>query len=407
MKVKLNLEGVVDFCVIAFMLYYFLLPSASINISTWLVLGCILLYTAYVVLISNNYRVRTLTIGYTVIVLFIALLYVLLTKSSSDLTIAERYITKFGQWFRMFFPILLFYRFTKLKSNRSKTLLLLFATLILAVVVYNSFSVLEENSYAARQWSEFDDIKNLNAVTYEYVYAIAALIPFVFWCFIAVKKLYIKIISLLVLAVCFSLLLAAQYTISIMLAVLGCLICFYRKYNSAILIIISVFIGIMLIFFLPTIFTWISTLFESETIAIRFKELAIFMAGGKVSAGGDVTSRLNVYKQCFEYFLKSPIIGNVSLPFDPHSTFLGVMCDFGIIGMIPIFPFIFTIHKRIYEIAGNYNVKNIFIPVHIVWVSLGFLNPVHAALPLNMIVWFLVPAMGYVFSKQGSCIKEV
>lgn len=400
MKVKLNLEGAVDFCVIAFMLYYFLLPSASINISTWLVLGCILLYAAYVVLISNNYRVRTWTIGYTVIVLFIALLYVLLTKSSSDLTIVERYITKFGQWFRMFFPILLFYRFTKLKSDRSKTLLLVFAMLILAVVVYNSFGVLEENSYAARQWSEFDDIKNLNAVTYEYVYAIAALIPFVFWCLVAVKKLYIKIISLVVLVVCFSLLFAAQYTIAIMLAVLGCLVCFYRKYNCAILIIISAFIGIMLIFFLPTILTWISTLFESETIAIRFKELAIFIEGGKVSAGGDLTSRLNVYKQCFEYFLKSPIGGNTSLPFDPHSTFLGVMCDFGIIGMIPIFSFVFTIHKRIYEIAGNYNVKSIFIPVHMVWVCLGLLNPVHAALPLNMMVWFLVPAMGYVFAKK-------
>lgn len=405
MKIKFRVVGAIDFCVIAFMIYYCLLPSAAITISTWLVLGLVLLYTAYIALISNSNRVLTLILGYTGLILYIALLYVILTKSTSSLTVIERYITKFGQWFRMFFPILLFYRFVKLKSYRTKTLLLIFAAIIIAVVVWNSFGVLEENPYAARLWSDFDDIKRQNAVTYEYVYAITVLVPLVYWFFNEAKNVPAKIILIIALIMLFSLLIAAQYTIAIVLAVIACLICFYQKHKKPILLIISALVAVMLMLFLPAILMWISTLFESETIRIRFEELSIFMSGGEVSASGDVTSRMNVYKQCFEYFFKSPIWGNVLVPFNPHSTFLGIMCDLGIIGIIPTFYLSFSIHKRIYEIDGSRNIKNAFMPVHTHWILLGLLNPVHAALPLNMVVWFLVPATAHVLTGKKTSAR--
>jgi len=300
----------------------------------------------------------------------------------------------------MFFPILLFYRFVKLKSYKTKALLLIFAAIIIAVVAWNSFGVLEENPHAARQWSGFDDIKRKNAITYEYVYAITALIPLVYWCITVAKNVLSKIILVIALIVLFSLLLAAQYTIAIALAVISCFICFYQKHKNPILLIISAMVAVVLMFFLPAILMWISTLFESETISIRFAELSILMSGGEVSTGGDVNSRMRIYTQCFEYFFKSPIWGNVLVPFNTHSTFLGIMCDLGIIGMIPTFYLSFSVHKRIYQIDSSSNIKNAFIPVHVMWILLGLLNPIHAALPLNMVVWFLVPAMAHVLTGK-------
>ena len=409
MKIRFRLEGVIDFAVIAFMLYCFLLPSASVTISPWLVLGVGLVYTAYVALFFNNRQVRRFIIGYIALIMLIALLYLLLTTSTSNLTIVERYITKFGQWFKIFFPILLFYRFTKFKSGKTQTLLLVFAVFMIMVVAWNSFGVLKETPYAARQWSDFDDIKLKNAVTYEYVYAFSALVPLAYWCLTTVKNVYIRILSAVALIAFFSLLIAAQYTIAIVLAVIACFLCFYQKHKSLLVIFVSALIGVVTIFFLPTILMWISTLFESETISIRFKELAIFMKGGEVSADGDMASRMTVYRKCFEYFFKSPIRGNVSVPFNTHSTFLGIMCDLGIIGMIPTFYISFTIHKRIYEIAGDCHIKKAFLPVYVLWVLLGLLNPVHAALPLNMVVWFLIPATMYFLiekHKESSELKN-
>ena len=176
---------------------------------------------------------------------------------------------------------------------------------------------------------------------------------------------------------------------------------------SLLVIFVSALIGVVTIFFLPTILMWISTLFESETISIRFKELAIFMKGGEVSADGDMASRMTVYRKCFEYFFKSPIRVNVSVPFNTHSTFLGIMCDLGIVGMIPTFYISFTIHKRIYEIAGDCHIKKAFLPVYVLWVLLGLLNPVHAALPLNMVVWFLIPATMYFLTEKHKESSEL
>lgn len=402
MKIRFRLEGVIDFIVIAFMLYYYLLPAASISISPWFVLGLILIYATYIALISKSHRVQIFIIGYTTLILFIAFLYIFLTESVGSLTIIERYISKFSQWIKMFFPILLLHRFTKLKSYKTKVLLLIFATFILAVVVGKSFEVLEDNPYAARQWSGFDDIKLKNAITYEYVYAFCALVPVVYMCMVIAKPVYIKAIFVIILVILFNLLIIAQYTISIVLAVVSCLICFYQKHRNPGLLTISIVIGILLVLFLPAILMWISTIFKSETISIRFEEIAVFLAGGEVSDKGDLTSRVDVYRQCLEYFIKSPIWGNVSVPFNTHSTFLGVMCDLGIIGIIPTFYLSFTIHRRVYEILGNYDIKIFFMPVRTLWILLGLLNPVHAALPLNMVVWFLVPAIANVLSQNTS-----
>lgn len=402
MIIRFKLEGTLDFIVIAFMLYYFLLPAASVFISPWFVLGLILIYSMYIVLISKSHRVQIFIIGYTALISFIALLYILLTESAGDLTVIERYISKFSQWIEMFFPILLLHRFTKLKSYKTKVLLLIFAILILVLVVGNSFEVLLDNPYAARQWSGFDDIKLENAVTYEYVYALCALVPMVYMCMVTVKPVYIKVIFIIIIVILFNLLIVAQYTISIVLAVVSCLICFYRKHRNPVFLTISIVVGVLFVLFLPTILMCISTIFESETISIRFKETALFLAGGEVSNKGDLTSRLNIYRQCLEYFIKSPIWGNVTVPFNTHSTFLGVMCDLGIIGIIPIFYLSFTIHRRIYEILGDCDIKNYFIPARITWILLGLLNPIHAALPLNMVVWFLVPAIAYVLTQNTS-----
>lgn len=400
MSFRIKSKGIIDCIIVGFMLFYYLLPSAYNMVSTWLVLGIVIIYTFYIMMISNRRMVAQI-IGVATLIFFISLLYVILTTSTSSLSIIERFVTKLSQWSKMFFPILMYYRFTKLDSKTAKVILLLFAAILISVVVWNSFMELAENPYAARLWNNFDEVKDNNAVTYEYVYAISALIPSLFWCVLRAKKVYIKLILISSMVILFDLLVVAQYTLSIILAVICCLVCFYLKHRNVYLLVLGIFAGVIVIIVLPNLLLWLSTKFESDTISIRFYELAQFLKGNQISSNGDLADRISIYKNCFIYFFRSPLWGNVSVPFNTHSTFLGVLCDLGILGTVPVYYLAFSMSKRVYAIDKSEELKNGFIPVYLVWLLLGFLNPVHAALPLNMVVWFLVPAVSHMLTENS------
>jgi hypothetical protein len=399
MLYKIKISEISEFLLIAFMLYYYLLPSAYNKVSPWLVLGIIIAYSLCI-LIQSNKKVQAQITLILLLILFISFLYISLTKSESGLSIVERLISKFNQWVKMFFPLLLYYRFIKNENKVLKSFLLIFSAVIIAFVVYNSFLELANNPHAARLWSNFDEVKNRNAITYEYVYAISALIPLLFFCMLRVEKYITKIILIVPILILFNLLIAAQYTLSILLAIICCMICVCVNYRNIYFLILSVLAGIVMAVTLPYLFTWLSTTFESKTISIRFYEMAQLLKGNDISSNGDLADRISIYKNCFIYFFRSPIWGNMQVPFNTHSTFLGVLCDLGIIGTVPVYYLSFSMRKRVNTIDMNESVKTGFAPVYAAWVLLGFLNPIHAALPLNMVVWFLAPALLHILKER-------
>ena len=123
-------------------------------------------------------------------------------------------------------------------------------------------------------------------------------------------------------------------------------------------------------------------------MSIRLYEIYYFLVGGDAT-GYNMDGRITLYTESIKAFLKSPFWGNRHLDFDGHATFLTVLSDLGLLGGIPFYYLYFSSRKRVRIIINDKG--NYYGPVFLMLLLMGFTNPIHTALPLMYVVWFLVP----------------
>ncbi len=380
---------------IVFFMAYYLLPFVNYKLGFIPGLLAVIIYVFYA---SVNVD-KKLSVYITAIVIcsvIIAAWYYILTDTSTiskDVRFYEIkvFLSKLSQVLFAFFPLVILFRIQKAATKKQKKIICYILLALIAYVVILTWCELIINPGATRHWEGFEDMSENNVGTYAFIYAIAILIPALLVFFVSTKKIWCKSLLVLLMLVLFAFLVAAQYTISILISLIGIVVFFFNTSNNKLHKVLVVLLLVMAYVGLPYLLNFIASSVKSDDIATRCTEISDALTGKGL--GYNLGGRLGLYGRAILAFIKSPVLGNRTLDFDPHATLLSIPAKTGILGAIPYYYLYITAAKRVFEVLENKKSYKMFLPVYICFICMGFTNPIHSALPIYMVVWLLTPLL--------------
>ena len=390
-----------DFLLFVFMMAYYLMPSINETLPFVLVLTLSIAYTSILCLINTKETPYYLTV--LVLAAILSVLYFLLTDSATISTgtssyALKRILSKMNQLYMSFFPLIIFLRIQRYASEGQKKMLLFIALAMFFFVLINTVIELRDNENATRSWDEFTEQAENNVGTYAYVYAVPIVMSLIPALFIRLKAWWQRLILIAVTVFLVMFLLLAQYTLALLISMVGVVLQIDANIEKPTTKVIIWLVLVLLLISMPTLLDFMASKVPSKQMALRLKDVAAFFGRGDIS-GYNLAERLKLYWKTIEAFFKSPLIGNRSLGFDGHSTFLSFFADLGLLGGIPYVVLYAQSKKNIDSRFDKAEVK-IFVPVFISLILMGLTNPIHTAQPLSFAVWLLIPLLINMTTKK-------
>ena len=383
--------GLFEFIFIAFLIVYNILPAVELMLPFTIVLAALFGYSIVIALFES--KASPMLSRFLIMISILVLVYVFTCETRTvAIGIANRevkiFISKMNQYLMMFFPLLMFYRLREHAGQRNKKLLLYLSYSLIIYVFINTLAEMIANPGITRHWEEFAQSAESNIGNYSYVYCIPYITVILGMFLLKSKSVICKMIIFGLIAVCFYFLLLAQYTLALIITIIGLVVLFVQVYDS--LPIKALIICLVIAFFVlaPYIFSWAADKVPSESMSIRLREISDFFSSGDVSSE-NLGGRMTLYFEAFKYFLRSPLYGHKSVGFDPHSTILNIMCDTGVLGFIP-FIYVFTGCNKVTKSMLGESAK-LFIPIFFMLFVMGLTNPIHSAKQISLAVWFIAP----------------
>ncbi len=389
---------------IAFLLIYYLLPSASNSVPFVLSVAIGFVYIFYILTTSVLTKdVADKMFKMLIAIVFVTFCYYFLTVthtvgtqvSNYDL---KRFASKFQQLFFTFLPIIVSYRIFSFAKKGQINFLIIVSLIIVVYVMIRSLGELSVNDTASRVWSDFNEMAEKNVGTYNFVYAVSISLPGMFALFFHTESRLKKTAIIIYLIIGFVFLVVAKYTLSLLISVAFCYVAILICAKSRTTKVLTLVITPLLLVLLPMIIEFFALNVASGSMSIRLLEVASFFSGEKM--GYNLGGRIKLYKDTLEAFVNSPLIGNSSMQFDGHATFLTVLSDIGLVGAIPFYWLYFSSRTKINEFLPEKKMKNCFLVTFLSVIATGFVNPIHAALPLPMMAFFIVPMVVFAFMKK-------
>lgn len=289
----------------------------------------------------------------------------------------------------MIFPAILCKNLIE-RDNKKELLMISIITLsMLVYIMYNTIGAMTDSPNIMRQLtavSTMDDDLRLAYVVdniggFGIAYGAGAIVVLLFT--LVVNNIYsgwTKIAIYLLLGYALYFVLNAQFTTLLFLVMFGSIVSLYfSKYGRRHKIQL-VFIGILLLFFIPLLFQLLANLYEGTTIGeklVRFNG-SIFGDGNVTEVSGQ---RSKFQIDSFMLFLRSPIWGsdvtsdvtNATIYVSSHSTMLGVACSTGLIGLISYYKTYWSFIKPIYKDYASSGKQYIALVVY--FFCFSFFNP--------------------------------
>lgn len=396
---KQNKLATLEFALIVLLMAIYLLPSVSIGSTTFL--GMLIMYSAYIFFFDR--KSSQTVVAVLLLVALLALVYAFLTDANSIAqTVSnrtlKRFISKMYQYYTLYFPAVIFVHVKMKASLKQKKTLMVVSLIMIVFVMYTTWMFLLENPDATREWENFDENAQKGVANYYFIYAIPIIISIITACYVKLRKTA-KYISIVLVLVGLIFLINAQYTLSVIISIIGIVFQIYRSVKKSSSKVFFVLAVILISFFIPTLLEFAIENIKSEQMTIRLSELHDFLTG-KGAGGYNLNGRLTLYWETLKAFFKSPIIGNRNLSFDGHATFLTVLSDTGILGGVPFYTLLCFVVCRINRMLREKKIQ--FAAVVLMFVLMGTTNPIHASMPLGLATWFIAPLMiETIFNEEG------
>ena len=391
-----------EFIFVVFFAFYCILPAVSITIKFYYAIAIAALYL--VVISAKKRSVPIKQILFFVFIIFvISLLYFLLTDTKSISSEAsnrglKQLLSKFYQLSMMFMPIL-FLDWAKNRASRiERKSIIVFSFVLLFFVIARTISELAINPEITRNWLEFGETGKDNIANYFFVYAIPFSVVLFVFMIKGIKSIYGKIFAIIAVIYQLYFLVLSQYTLSVIISLVGIICMSFVRIKSKRLKVLAFGLLPLLLVLLPFSIKYAANKIPSHSISVRLGEVYDFMIGSG-EMGYNMSGRLTLYKKAIIAFLQSPLRGNRSTNFDGHATFLTVFSDLGLLGGIPFCYLLYKAKKAIKLYLGDLN--QYFTPYWIMFLIMGFTNPVHSSPAISFILWFIVPAVMLEFNRKG------
>jgi len=345
-------------------------------------------------LISNKRFLNTFIVQLWPLFLFYFYIIFLFLFVNSDLVL----YTKSMAYLIMVYSIFLYY-FND-KHKKFQKFLCAFLILDCIAVGINTYFKLQINPMLVRYLSTGIETRErllgsdafYGVANYGYSYALVSIILLLGFLFLNYRKRKL-LIFLLILAFT-ALLIQASYTIAVLFTAIFLTLLFILKYSNKYTFVAIALIGVMTPLIFPNIFASIFNQFAdikgiSDTVSMRFKEIAYFFSGINMS-GTDLNARLNLYSQSMDAFANNILMG-ISVTDSNiysagrHSAWLDLLAQFGLFS-IPFFVFLFNAYKY----CKNRVPKNFRLFVNVYWLYFILLGFVNTLLFANIFtIWFL------------------
>lgn len=172
---------------------------------------------------------------------------------------------------------------------------------------------------------------------------------------------------------------SSEYTTALLMYVLSLtlfLIPKITKRKILVLVVILVILFIINSLYFADLFEYLSENIQSQTLAVRFEEMAELLREGETSADGNATNRMDLYKKSINAFFESGMMGIWNgTGLGGHSFIFDTMGKFGIIGLFAII----VMYRMIYKMfIGPYRRED-FYPylffVYMIAIFMAFINP--------------------------------
>lgn len=384
--------GLFELVFIAFFIAYSILPSFGGMIPFTIILMGALGYALAIAIFES--KASPTVSRFLILISALVLVYVFTCETKSiALDVSNRelkvFMSKMNQYFMMFFPLLLFYRLNEHAGRQNKKLLLFFTYALMVYVFVITLREMIANPGVTRHWIEFAEISESNIGSYSYVYSIPFMAVIFGMFLLKAESVIVKALYFAGIIGCIYFLLLAQYTLALIATVLGLVVLFIQVYDSVSIKALIVCLVIAFFVLAPFIFNGLADMVPSESMSIRFREIANFFTSGDATSSENLGGRMTLYIEAFKHFLRSPLYGHKSVGFDPHSTILNIMCDTGVLGFIP-FIYVFTGCNKVTKSMLGESAK-LFIPIFFMLFVMGLTNPIHSAKQISLAVWFIAP----------------
>ena len=383
--------GLFEFLLIAFFTAYCILPSFGQMFPFIYILMAALGYCLCIALFESKASPKVSR--FLVMICILALVYTITCEPRTiSHSVSNRkmkfFISMINQYLMLFFPLLMFYRLKEYAGRKNKKLLLFFTYALMAYVFINTLREMIANPGITRLWEEFAKISESNIGSYSYVYSIP-FIAVIFGMFLLkAKSVIVKAIYFAGIVVCIYFLLLAQYTLALLITVIGLVVLFVQVYDSVSIKALIVCLVVAFFVLAPYVFSWLADRVPSEQMSIRLREISDFFSSGDVSSE-NLGGRMTLYIKGIEYFFRSPLYGHRILQFDPHATILNILSDTGILGFVPFMYVITGCNKVARSLLGES--ARLFTPMFFMLIAMGLTNPIHSATQISFAVWFIAP----------------
>jgi hypothetical protein len=398
--------NIFELVAIVFFSAYYILPAVSniLPIAFFTILA--LAYVGLIFLTNKQHHIFILV--FLFLVVWISSMYFLLTQTSTISTSVDnfqfkRFMSKFFQYFLMFFPAIPAIRILTCANKNQQKLILAIISVLIIFVILITMRELKINPDITRTWDSEAEKTSENVASYYFVYAIPIIISLLLLFVFSEKTKMFKIAMVALIIFGFVFLLRAQYTLSILMTLLGLIIGVIKGCENKNLRFLLVILSILLILFLPNIFGFISSNVRSAQVSVRFRELANFFSTGDAT-GYNLDGRLSLYWKSIKAFFASPLYGNEYLDFDGHATFLTVLSDTGILGGIPFYTLYFIFRNKIKSYLDSE--AHYFDIPFLMLVIIGLTNPIHAAFPVGFAIWLICPLIIRLITQEEKTMEE-
>lgn len=373
-------------------LVFLLLPSVQLIVKFYTILAVAIAFVgAYTLFTGEQYPLKILMGAFGLTLLFFAL---------GDVSNLTDMISKFYYYFIMCFPALLLYWFLPKSTKNQRIFLLLFIFLLYILVLRNTYQELLINENVTRSFDNALEVNADNVGTYDFVYATAALLPFLGVLISEVNSLWKKILFAVLALFLLNFLLLAQYTIALLAAAISLMCVPILKAKKRETKLLCLILMACVLVCCPIFLKFLAERVPSEQMSIRLSEVVNFLSESD-SSGYNLNGRLTLYRRALQAFAAHPLTGNRVLTFDSHSTILAVMARTGIWGIL-IYAYMLRKMKRKTCILINKSRDgwSYFTPVFVYLIIVGLTNPIHSAIITNTVVWFVTP-LGFTLLEKG------
>lgn len=387
-----------------------IIPDFSL-IPDLIVFGLIIGYLAFVATRSSSTEYPNNIGRYILIALFLTVLYFVLVDTQiihQDVSNRSLKIlfAKFNQYTYQVLPFAIMFRLISKGSSKQQRIFLICTAIFFGITLIATNTFLSANPGAIRSFHNTDfDSKELEGLgNFYFVYGTAALIPsfcLIYW---YSRNMKAKITSIIVIVYIFSFLLKAQFSLALLIPLICLLYIYYIKSSRVQRRIFWFFTPIAFVA-LPFFFKFVADHVGNDNdIHDRFMELYYaFTFQDSTSTAQDGAHRLTIYWDTIKAFLVSPIWGT-KINFNPHSTFLGMLADVGLLGFVPYMMMFYGMTKNIYrylDIEGN---KSLFKPSLLFIIMMGLTNPIHSTSALQFSIWCIAPLIVLELKKQNKSL---